>query len=60
MILPFRGGDPPQVGEGHTRVIQSVRENGAPTERRCCLHRLDYLRVPLHQLRWSPSPQGED
>ncbi len=48
-FLPFRGGDPRSGGEA-----RASNPDGAGPQA------WEYLLVPLHQLRWSPSPEGEE
>ena len=57
---PFRGGNPAQLGEGLARVLLTPRANATST--RCHLRTppQEYSLEPLHHLRWSPSPEGED
>jgi hypothetical protein len=59
-ILPIRGGDPPQVGEGLQRVLQAPQANATPTPRYFQTIPQDYSPEPFHQLRWSPFPEGKD
>ena len=58
---PERGGGPAQLVEGHVR--KNMTSMGfAIARRRASVTRRRQARrpVPLHQLRWSPSPKGED
>ena len=48
------------VEEGHVRVLRTSFANAVPTQRRASRQVREYPLEPRHQLRWSPSPEGED